>query len=251
MKVKIKSLKSKDKNKYNNKAQETLKFDYELNELEYEKALKYDKRTLFQIYWAALKREHLIIFTFCSWNDYNLLSVKLSRFIFLIIGDMALNTFFFSDDSMHKLFLNYGKYNFIQQIPEITYSTIISSLIEIFLCFLSLTDKYFYHLKSSFIKGDKNNIRNIVKCIKIKLLLYYIFTFIFFIIYWYIISVFCGIYRNTQIAFIKDSLLSFSLCLVYPFFIYLLSSSLRYLALRNSKKKCKYLYNFSYIIPFF
>ena len=29
---------------------------------------------------------------------------------------MALNTFFFSDDSMHKLFLNYGKYNFIQQI---------------------------------------------------------------------------------------------------------------------------------------
>ena len=251
MKVKIKSLKSKDKNKYNNKAQETLKNDYELNELEYEKALKNDKRTLFQIYWAALKREHLIIFTFCSWNDYNLLSVKLSRFIFLIIGDMALNTFFFSDDSMHKLFLNYGKYNFIQQIPEITYSTIISSLIEIFLCFLSLTDKYFYHLKSSFIKGDKNNIRNIVKCIKIKLLLYYIFTFIFFIIYLYIISVFCGIYRNTQIAFIKDSLLSFSLCLVYPFFIYLLSSSLRYLALRNSKKKCKYLYNFSYIIPFF
>ena len=149
----------KKKLHYNNKKLEKniLKeySDYELNELQYEKALKLDKRTLFQIYLAALKREHLIIFTFCSCNDYNLLSVKITRFIFLIIDDMALNTFFFSDDSMHKLFLNYGKYNFIQQIPEITYSTIITLIIEIFLCYLSLTDKYFYLLKSSLVKGDK------------------------------------------------------------------------------------------------
>ena len=108
----------------------------------------------------ALKREHLIIFTFCNCNDYNLNSIKLARFLFLIAGDMALNTFFFSDDSMHKLFLNYGKYDFIQQIPQIIYSTILSSLIEVFLCYLSLTDKYFYLLKSSFIKGEKNKIYN-------------------------------------------------------------------------------------------
>ena len=46
---------------------------------------------------------------------------------------MAMNVFFFSDDSMHKLYLNYGKYDFIQQIPQITYSTIITQIIEIFL----------------------------------------------------------------------------------------------------------------------
>ena len=68
-----------------------------------------------------IKREHLIIFTFFNCNYYNLLSVKLTRFIFLIIGDIALNSFFFSDEPLHKLFLNYGKYNFIQAIPEITY----------------------------------------------------------------------------------------------------------------------------------
>ena len=121
--------------------------DYELNEMEYKEAIKLDKRPLFQIYFSSLKREHLLIFTFCNHDDYNLFPVKLTRFIFLIVGDMALNTFFFSDDSMHKLFLNYGKYNFIQQIPQITYSTIISSIIELFLCFLIITDKYFYSLK--------------------------------------------------------------------------------------------------------
>ena len=167
----LKFSKMNSQNKYNKNERIKKKgieySDYELNELEYEKAINYDKRTLFQIYWANLKREHLIIFTFCSGNDYNLLSVKLSRFIFLIVGDMALNTFFFSDDSMHKLFLNYGKYNFIQQIPEITYSTVLSLIIEVFLCFLSLTDKYFYLIKSSFIKGDKNRVRKIIKCIKV------------------------------------------------------------------------------------
>ena len=149
------------------------------------------------------------------------------------------------------LFLNYGKYNFIQQIPEITYSTIVSSLIEIFLCFLSLTDKYFYLLKSSFIKGDKNNIRYIIKCVKIKLISYYIFIFLFFIVYWYIITVFCGVYRNTQIIFIKDSVLSFSICLIYPLFFYFVSSCLRYVSLHNKRKKCKYLFRLSYIIPLF
>ena len=58
-----------------------------------------------------------------------------------------MNVFFFSDDTMHKMFLDYGKYNFIQQIPQTVYSTIISNLIEIILCYLSLTDKLFYQMK--------------------------------------------------------------------------------------------------------
>ena len=59
-----------------------------------------------------------------------------------------MNVFFFSYDSMHKIFLNYGKYNFIQQIPQIVYTTIISNLLETFLCYLSLTDKYIYQIKN-------------------------------------------------------------------------------------------------------
>ena len=92
------------------------------------------------------------------------MAVKLSRFLFLVVGDMALNVFFFSDDSMHKIFISYGKYDFIQQIPQITYSIIISQLIEVFLCYLSLTDKYIYQIKS-LLKEDKTN--NISKIIKI------------------------------------------------------------------------------------
>ena len=225
--------------------------DYELNELEYEKAIKYDKRTFIQVYLAFLKREHLIIFTFANNNDYNLFPVKLSRCVFSIVGDMALNVFFFSDDSMHKLFLNYGKYDFIQQIPQITYSTIISQLIEIFLCFLCLTDKYIYQIKENFENKKNDDISKIIRKMKIKLMFFYVFTFIFFGIYWYIISVFCGVYRNTQITFIKDSIISFSICLIYPFIFYFISASLRVYSLRNPNKNLKYVYKLSYMIPLF
>ena len=152
---------------------------------------------------------------------------------------------------MHKLFLNYGKYDIFQQIPQITYSTIISQLIEVFLCFLSLTDKYMYQFKSYLISGKINRNQEIIRCIRLKLNIFFLFTFIIFIIFWYIITVFCGVYRNTQITFIKDSLISLSISMIYPFVIYFFTSILRICALRSSKKNMRCLYKLSYIIPFF
>ena len=69
--------------------------NFELNELEFNEAIKLDKRTFIQIYFGILKREHQIIFTFFSFDDYNLLYIKLVRFIFLVTTDMVLNVFFF------------------------------------------------------------------------------------------------------------------------------------------------------------
>ena len=224
---------------------------FELNELEYEEAIYYDKRTFMRIYWDILCREHLIIFTFFICNDYNILYIKYVRFIFLLATDMTMNVFFYSDESMHKIFLNYGKYNFIQQIPQIIYTTIISQLLEVFLCYLSLTDKYFYQIKNRVYNFDKKTIMKIVKCIRIKLVSFFIFIFMLFVFYWYTITSFCSVYENTQITFIKDSLLSFLLSITYPFIIYLISSGLRIIALRNGKKNLKCIYKLSDIIPFF
>ena len=224
---------------------------FELNNLEYDEAIKMDKRTFIQIYFDLLSREHKIIFTFFICNDYNLLYIKYARFIFLVATDMAMNVFFFSDESMHKIFLNYGKYNFIQQIPQIVYTTVISQLMEIFLCYLSLTDKHIYAIKNLNQTLMREKIQSILKCIKIKLVSFFIFTFIIFGTYRYIVSVFCAVYQNTQIIFLKDCLSSFGLGLAYPFVIYLIPSLLRIIAIRNPKKKLKCIYKLSDIIPFF
>ena len=102
---------------------------YEINNLDYTMAIKLDHRKFFEIYWSILKREHSIIFTFFMRNDHNIIYIKYSRFIFFVCTDMALNVFFFSDETMHKMYIDYGKYNFVQQIPQIIYSTIVSQMI--------------------------------------------------------------------------------------------------------------------------
>ena len=113
-------------NSSNEKKEEKNYDNFELNNMEYEQAIKVDKRKFLEIYCSILKREHLIIFSFFIRNDHNIAYIKFSRLIFLVCTDMALNVFFFSDETMHKMYLDYGKYNFVQQIPQIIYSTIVN-----------------------------------------------------------------------------------------------------------------------------
>ena len=164
-----------------------------------------------------------------------------------------MNVVFFSDDSMHKLYLNYGKYDFIQQIPQIIYSIVLSQLIEVILCYLSLTDKHFYQIKA--LKNKKLNrskVFQILKCVKLKLIGFFSFTLVLFCFYWYFISAFCAVYRNTQGPFIKDSISSFITGLAYPFVLYLFPVVFRIISLKdNIKKRLKCIYKVSDIIPIF
>ena len=82
-----------------------------------------------------------------------------------------------------------------------------------------------------------------------KLFFYFLITFIFFLGYWYIVAVFCAVYENTQIIFIKDSLISSVTGFIYPFIFYIFPSAFRKCAIRCKTNKC--LYKFSEIIPFF
>ena len=224
---------------------------YELNDLEYEEAVKYDQRSFIKIYWDTLKREHILLFTFINNKDYNFFVIKLAKLSFIITTDMAMNVLFFSDDSMHKIFLNYGKFDFVQQIVQIIYSTIVSQLLEVFLCFLSLTDVYFYKIKNLTPPDEIRKTFEYLKCMKKKLIIFFIFTFIFFGFYWYVVAVFCAVYENTQIIFLKDSLLSFVFSIVYSLILYFIPTCFRLCAIRNPKQNLQCIYKLSEIIPFF
>ena len=154
---------------------------------------------------------------------------------------MALNVFFFFDSSMHKIYLDYGKYNFIQQLPQILYSTIVSLIIEILIGILSYTDINIYQVRQ-IEKATIDKIEIILKKIKIKLLIFFIITFLFFLFYWYFISAFCAVYNNTQIIYIKDFISSFCIGLLYPFIIQLVFALIRIFTLREKTKVRSLLY---------
>ena len=114
--------------------------DLELIKLEYKYAINIDFRTFFQYYWSLLKIIHPIIFTFIMKNDYNLFLSKLSLFIMSFALNAIAITLFFSDDSMHNLYINYGKYDFIYNLPQTIYSILISGFIIFIFELLSLSE---------------------------------------------------------------------------------------------------------------
>ena len=215
--------------------------DLDLNNLEYEKAIEFDKRTFIQLYWNKLKNNHIIIYTFFSFNDFNLVHIKIIRFIFIVCTNMTMNIFFFVDSSMHKIYVDYGKYNIIGQIPQIVYSSIVSFIIETLIGFLSSTDNYIYKIRQ--LKEYKPEIlTKMIKSIKIKIIIFFIITFVFLSFYWYWISSFCAVYNNTQGIYFKDFFTSFGLDLAYPFIIQLPITFIRKLILRKKTKIGSLLY---------
>ena len=208
-------------------------------------ALKLDKRTYFQYYFSLLKMKHLLIFTFYTNNDYNSKSIKIILFLFSFSLNLTVNALFFVDSMVHKIYKDKGKYNFIYQIPNIFYSTIITSFINTIIKYLSLTEKDILEFKKEETNIEEKRSK-LLKKIFIKLIIFFILIYLLLIFFWFYLICFCGIYKKTQIHLIKDTAISFGLSLIYPYIIYLLPGILRIPSLKSQNKE--YLFKISNII---
>jgi hypothetical protein len=147
---------------------------------------------------------------------------------------------------MHKIYINNGIYKILFQIPIMIYSTLVSAVINFLLKKLSLTGEQILELKKEkdFSKAKKKS-KELIKCIYIKLSIFFSMSFIFMLFFWYFISCFCGVYVNTQIIFIKNTFISFGLSMIYPFGLNLMPGLFRIPALRDEKKDRNCLYKIS------
>ena len=157
-----------------------------------------------------------------------------------------MNGFFFSDETMHKIHEDKGNFNILFQIPQILYSSIVSTSINMILKLLSLSEKNILTIKRQInIKIAIQNSKVIERCITIKFIIFFLLGSLLLLFFWYFISCFCAVYTNTQIILIKDTLVSFGLSMVYPFGINLLPGIFRIPALKAKKKNKKCLYQIS------
>ena len=227
--------------------------DFELNELDYDEACDLDKRSFCRTYWSVLKREHLILFTFFVKSDYNLFYVKLERFFILICTQFTMNGMFFIHESMHRKYVQQEEFTFVQKLPQLLFTLIAAHIIEVILCFLSMTDVHIYQIKALPMEQKKGEeVLDIIDKMKTKLSIFFIFTFLLFLFYWYFISAFCAVYQNTQIIFLRDSGLSILTSFLDPFIIYGITTLLRIISLSLCfKNKFGCLYKLSGFIPIF
>ena len=235
------------------KADETIiKFnDYELNTLPYNEAIKYDKRTYTQFYLSLLKTKHMLLFSFCLANDYNSKIIKIYLFFYSFVIYYTINALFFGDSVIHKIYEDGGSFNFIYQIPQIIYSSLISSILSVILKALSLTERSVLNIKHEKKNYLDNKVSEVLKFINYKSIIFFLVTFILLLFFWYYLACFCAIYQNTQLHLIKDSVISFGLSMLYAMGLYLLPGIFRMPALRDKNANKEIMYKFSKIIQLF
>ena len=230
----------------------------ELNDMPYELALRFDSRTYLEYYCSLVRIKNVLIFSFFYGRDYNSKIIKIDLFFVGFAVSFTINALFFNDNTMHKIYEDKGEFQFISQLPQIIFSSLISIALETLLNLLALSEDDIISLKS-----EKENIgkiesvdidkkeKAIDKKIKIKLAFYFIVSTVLLLFFWYYLSMFCAVYKNTQIHLIKDTVISFGVSLLYPFFICLLPGIFRIPSLANKRRNRRFLYIISKILQFF
>ena len=225
--------------------------DEELNELEYRKAFKYDKRTIGQYYCCLIKKKHLLFFTFFNNDDYNVFILKLSLLIFSTSLYFTVNAVFFVDNNVHNIYEKQGRINLLLQIPNILYSAVISSIIGLIIKIFALSEKEMLKIKQ--ISNEEEALRQsalLLDKLILKFNLFFVICFIFEAFFWYFISAFCSVYKNTQKVLFENTLSSFGLSMLYPFGLNLIPVILRIPSLQKKTKCNESMYRISKVMAY-
>ena len=245
---------SKDKKEYDKlfkkqsiqgieKINKLLKFSNEqLNEMNYEDSLKYDNRNILQIYYSFLMYSQLIIFSFLNNTDYNVKVLKIQLFVFAIIIFIVFNTLFYSDKDVSHTYQNQGKFDILYTLPKTIFSSVISAVINFILKFLSLSNEKIKQLANiNNIKLFQKKLCLEIQIIKRKIFVFHILIFLFTLFFWFYITLFCAVYRNSQIIVFKSCIITFCLSMFYPFIICFATSVFRLFALSHEFKPIFYI----------
>ena len=156
---------------------------------------------------------------------------------------------FYSDETMHKIYIDKGSFDFAYQLPQMVYSLIISTILKAILNFLGLYERDIISFKNDKDKEDKNGEKVLFK-IRCKIILFFIITYILLFFFWIYLGCFCAVYKNTQIHLLLDVSSSFGLSFIIDIFINLLPGIFRIPSLKNKANR-PLMYKFSQLLQIF
>jgi uncharacterized BrkB/YihY/UPF0761 family membrane protein len=167
--------------------------------------------------------------------------VKYSLFLISLSLYFVINAFFFVDSAIHKIYEHQGKAKLFLEISKALYSSIISVFCNLIINSLALSEKNLLQLKKIKNKNKRDNKSvYLYAFLRRKITIYFVIGFIFLIFFWYFISAFCAVYKNTQVIYLKNCSISYILSMLYPFFISLIPGLFRIPSLRSGKNKILY-----------
>lgn len=211
--------------------------DDDLDELDYDEALIYDKRTFCDLFCNELKERQIIANTFWVKDKLKPFSIKLIVFIFNIACYLVINGFLFSEEYVMKILRRTSKnfyYFIVDSTKRIVYSSIISIIINLIVGILFRADKSIRKVQQKYQDNPIILHGEIAKIYKSTKNLYIIFTIvncIIMLVFIFYLFCFCGVYRNCQADWFEGCFIVFFLMNILPVLVSLLLACLRKLGL--------------------
>ena len=208
---------------------------YVLNNYTYEEAILYEKRSFFRLYYIYLLSKEDILNTFFFKIPFQLEQLRICMFIFNYSVDIALNAFFYLSDNIsdryHYTGANKVLFTLLNNLTITLISTIVTILLISFLDSLiqsndqiqsvfedeeeSLKNKQGYEVNEERKEKIEKTIKKIIKCLKLKIAIFFIVEYIIMLFFWYYVTSFCHVYHNTQTSWLIDCIVSFLCSILY------------------------------------
>ena len=198
-----------------------------LNNYTFKEAIKYDHRSLCQIFFIYLISKQILFHAFLFRSPFEIFPLRLCLLIFIFSSDLALNAFFYFNDNISKKY-HYAKnlflFTFSNNITVILLSTFVGFIIlTLFIKLSNSTNslREVFRNEEEKIKKNKkykvtekrkieikNEIEGIFKTFKIKIIILIFSELILIIFFWYYVTIFCHVFPSTQTSWLLDSFLS-------------------------------------------
>ena len=210
----------------------------EIQDMDYEEAIIYDKRTFLKMYWSYLLDSQIILGTFLTENHLNLLIIKISLFINIFAISFFLNAIFYTDEYISNAYYNNGILDFVSGLPKSIYSFLVTLITTNLFQMLSNSKAELMKLirENSNNKRYKKFIKVKLNKLKNKLIIYFILVFTLGLLFLYYVSAFCAVYRYSQKYWFYGCLESFGMDFLIAFITSLFLSLLRYISIKKKKK---------------
>ena len=227
-----------------------------LNIYTFQEAIKYDKRSFCTIYYIFLIAKQVIMHAIFYKSPMEPLPIRLSLLKFMLGCDLALNAIFYTDEKISEKYNSVESaltFAFTNNLIVILLSTLIGYILFIFLANMNNSTNAIRNLfreEEEKIKKNKNyevsfqrkreitiEVNRIMKTYKIKIIIFYIVEFLCMIFFWYYVTIFCYMYKKTQLSWLTDCLLTIVIRIIIDFFLNIIFALLYKLAI-NINSNC-------------
>ena len=239
----------------NNKKYSPKNSNYILNNYDFYEAINYEQRKFLRIFFIYLIAKENLLNTIFFNPPLELKTLRICMLIFSYSCDFALNALFFLTNNISDIYHYNGVNKLLFSLINNLTISLISTLISLILIsfFKSLTQsnnkiKSLFNQQDNLLKTDKNysvtenkkieiqkKIKNILKCLKIKIIFFIIFESLMMLFFFYYCTAFCSVYKSTQISWFLDGLTSYGISILISIGISFACSILYKISINCSK----------------